>query len=63
MTEGKIYETKVFTIYETDTDETIGRKPMLSIRLTENGHCELSVYTDKLTFNGVSPPAIPNPSE
>ena len=63
MTEGKIHETKVFTIYETDTDETIGRKPMLSIRLTENGLCELSVYTDKLTFNGVSPTAIPNPSE
>ena len=75
MTEGKIHETKVFTIYETDTDETIGRKPMLSIRLTENGLCELSFFTDKLSFNGlapsaevetlngISPTAIPNPDK
>ena len=63
MTEGKIHETKVFTVYETNTDDNIERKPMLSIRLTENGLCELSVYTDKLTFNGVSPTAIPNPTE
>ena len=63
MTESKTSEAKFFTIYENTTDESIRRKPMLSIRLTENGLCELSVYTDKLTINGVSPTAVPNPTE
>ena len=63
MTESKISDAKFFTIYENTTDESIRRKPMLSIRLTENGLCEHTVYTDKLTINGVSPTAVPNPTE